>query len=122
MKQIEPAKNQHDANARVGTLPSSRVEAATHAGMSTHQAKQAVRVASVPQDVFDTVIDDDAQERGEVGQQTGRPKVVTNENDFIPSAADIGLSRKDIHEARQLRDAAENFMPKRRFLRSRNLL
>ena len=48
---------------------------------------------------------DAAQERGEVGQQTGRPKVVTNENDFIPSAADIGLSRKDIHEARQLRDA-----------------
>lgn len=49
---------------------------------------------------------DAAQERGEVGQQTGRPKVVTEQNDFAPpTAADLGLSRKDIHEARQVRDA-----------------
>lgn len=47
---------------------------------------------------------DAAQERGEVGQQTGRPKIVPDGND-IPSAADLGLSRKDIHEARQIRDA-----------------
>ena len=49
---------------------------------------------------------DAAQERGEVGQATGRPKVVPDENDFLPpTAADIGLSRKDIHEARLVRDA-----------------
>lgn len=49
---------------------------------------------------------DAAQERGEVGQQTGRPKVVPDGND-IPTAADLGLSRKDIHEARQIRNAEE---------------
>ncbi|OYX67032.1 MAG: hypothetical protein B7Y88_04210 [Sphingomonadales bacterium 32-64-17] len=48
---------------------------------------------------------DAAQERGEIGQRTGRPKDVPNENDFIPTTADAGLTRKQIHEARQLRDA-----------------
>jgi hypothetical protein len=49
---------------------------------------------------------DAAQERGEVGRQTGRPKIVPNGNDLSPpTAADIGLSRKQIHEARQIRDA-----------------
>jgi len=47
---------------------------------------------------------DAAQERKEVGQRTGRPKVVPQQND-IPSAADVGLSRKAIHEARAIRDA-----------------
>lgn len=47
-----------------------------------------------------------AQERREVGQQTGRPKVVPDENDFSPpTAADIGINRKDIHDARIIRDA-----------------
>lgn len=48
LKQIEPAKNQHDANARVGAHPSSRASAAGTAGISAHQAKQAIRVANVP--------------------------------------------------------------------------
>lgn len=48
---------------------------------------------------------DAAQDRGEVGQQTGRPKVVPNQNDFIPTAKDVGLDRKEIHEARIIRDA-----------------
>lgn len=49
---------------------------------------------------------DAAQQRGEVGQQTGRPKVVRDGNDFsAATAADLGLTRRDIHEARQIRDA-----------------
>lgn len=52
---------------------------------------------------------DAAQERGEVatrgGERSGREHSTP-----APSAADIGLSRKDIHEARQLRDA-ENADP-----------
>lgn len=48
---------------------------------------------------------DAAQARREVGQRTGRPKVVSVWNDLIPSADDVGLSRKDILEARQIRDA-----------------
>jgi len=50
---------------------------------------------------------DAAQERGEV-QTDGRPKTVPDENGFLPAtAADVGLSRKDIHEARVIRDAEE---------------
>jgi hypothetical protein len=49
---------------------------------------------------------DAAQERGEVGQRTGRPKVVPDQNDFSPATAEeIGLTRKQIHEARTIRDA-----------------
>lgn len=50
---------------------------------------------------------DAAQLRGEVGQE-GRPKTVPNENGITPAtAADVGLSRKDIHEAREIRDAED---------------
>lgn len=49
---------------------------------------------------------DAAQERGEVASRgyTGHQSDVPNGN-VIPSAADIGLTRKDIHEARQIREA-----------------
>ncbi|MDA9440239.1 hypothetical protein XH98_14145 [Bradyrhizobium sp. CCBAU 51745] len=47
---------------------------------------------------------DAAQARGEV-QTAGRDRVskVSKENN-APTAADVGLSRKEIHEARQIRD------------------
>ena len=44
---------------------------------------------------------DAAQERGEV-QSRGGDQSSKSE---LPTAAAIGLSRKDIHEARQIRDA-----------------
>lgn len=48
---------------------------------------------------------DAAQARGEVaGPTTGRPKSVPDGN-ALPAVADLGLTRKAIHEARQLRDA-----------------
>lgn len=46
---------------------------------------------------------DAAQERGEVAS-IGKPVNVSDGNN-IPTASDIGLSRKDIHEARIIRDA-----------------
>ena len=47
---------------------------------------------------------DAAQERGEVQSHGGQiPRDVAEHN--IPSAADLGLRRDEIHEARQLRDA-----------------
>lgn len=47
---------------------------------------------------------DAAQERGEVaGPATGRPKSVGDDNAY--SAADLGLRRDEIYEARQFRDA-----------------
>jgi hypothetical protein len=50
---------------------------------------------------------DAAQECGEV-QKDGRPKTVSDGNGFTPvTAADLGLSRKAIHDARLLRDAEQ---------------
>lgn len=46
---------------------------------------------------------DAAQERGEVA--SGRPKSLPDEKTFQPTAADIGLSHKVVHDARQVRDA-----------------
>jgi len=45
---------------------------------------------------------DDAQDRGEVATSGQRPSVV---GDNVSTAADIGLRRDQIHEARQIRDA-----------------
>jgi len=49
---------------------------------------------------------DAAQERGEVARGSVRTDIVPDENDVRPAtAADLGLTRKDIHEARLVRDA-----------------
>jgi hypothetical protein len=51
---------------------------------------------------------DAAQARGDVQPHGGQGKRdIPNEN--IPSVADIGLSAKDIHEAREIRDAEETY-------------
>lgn len=51
---------------------------------------------------------DAAQERGEVKANGGaRNFSVPDENSELPSASDIGLSRKAIHEARIIRDAED---------------
>lgn len=48
---------------------------------------------------------DAAQERGEVGQSGARTDLVPKGNEVVPPAADLGLTRREIHEARQIRDA-----------------
>ncbi len=49
---------------------------------------------------------DAAQERGEVASGSVRTDIVVESNDVRPStAADLGLRRDEIHEARQIRDA-----------------
>lgn len=60
LKQIEPAKNQHDATARAGDGPSSRSEAARNAGLSARQQKQAQRLASIPADDFEEMVESGA--------------------------------------------------------------
>jgi hypothetical protein len=49
---------------------------------------------------------DAAQERGEVSSQRRHPSHVPDEN-MRAASADLGLTRKDIYEARQIRDAEE---------------
>lgn len=47
---------------------------------------------------------DAAQERGEVAKRGQRNDFVPQE-DKVPTAAEVGLKRKDIQDARQFRDA-----------------
>lgn len=60
LKEIEPAKNQHDASARACGGPSTRTQAASDAGLSQRQAKTALRVANVPEDEFEQAIESEA--------------------------------------------------------------
>lgn len=79
LKQIEPAKNQHDASARVGSGPSSRSAAGADAGMSPRQVKTAMRVANVPADQFEKLVESDnpptVTKLAEMGKQS-QPKPV----------------------------------------------
>jgi hypothetical protein len=57
LKQIEPAPNHHGNSSQVVDHPSSRKEAARDAGFSEHQQKQAQRIATVPEAVFETQVE-----------------------------------------------------------------
>lgn len=61
LKQIEPATGKNNQYAKVkgeGDQPfHSRQTAASEAGLSSHQAKQAVRVANVPEKEFDEQVE-----------------------------------------------------------------
>lgn len=61
LKQIEPNKGGRPSETTAGTRPSfepvSRTEAAASAGLSAHQAKQAIRVANVPADQFEKLVE-----------------------------------------------------------------
>lgn len=48
---------------------------------------------------------DTAQAHGDVGQQGARTDLVRDANEVVATAADLGLNRREIHEARLLRDA-----------------
>lgn len=60
LKQVAPGVNRHVTASRQGTQPPSRIAAATEAGMSRHQAIQAMRVASVPEDEFEALVENGA--------------------------------------------------------------
>jgi hypothetical protein len=47
---------------------------------------------------------DAAQERGEVGRQGQRTDLLPDEKK-VPTPSDVGLSYKQVHDARQVRDA-----------------
>lgn len=48
---------------------------------------------------------DAAQDRGEVQKAGGDRTSIVSQGNNAPTASDLGIARKDIHEARQLRDA-----------------
>lgn len=60
LKQLEPNPGGRPSETSVGDRPSFyRTDAAREAGMSPHQAKQAVRVANVPEDDFEAQVESD---------------------------------------------------------------
>ena len=86
LKQIEPG---HGKNQNIsGDAPTivTRKSAATEAGMSKDQMVQAIRVANVPKDVFDTCVEDDKPatitELAEMGKKEApKPLVDIGERD-----------------------------------------
>lgn len=50
---------------------------------------------------------DEAQERGEVQKPGGDRTSIVGASNNAPTAADLGLGRDEIHEARKLRDARQ---------------
>lgn len=55
-RQIEPGKTGPKTELRVDAHPQLRGDVARHAGLSTHQAKQAIRVANVPAEDFESQV------------------------------------------------------------------
>jgi hypothetical protein len=117
LKQID-ARGAHMKKDGAGL---SQRQAADDAGLSERQAKTAVRVASVPKEEFEAAAKrrladeyDAAQERGEVaatGDTLRQGPGVPEQNAGKATAADLGLSHKDIHEARIIRDAGKANVP-----------
>lgn len=56
LKEIEKAKNQHDAASRDAP---TRTKAATQAGLSKDQAMQSIRVANIPEEDFEMQLESD---------------------------------------------------------------
>lgn len=57
LEEIEPREVGRPAKNKEGAQPISRAEAAAGAGLSPHQAKQALRVAAIPEEDFEAVIE-----------------------------------------------------------------
>jgi hypothetical protein len=55
LKEIEKATGAH--LKKEGALPLSRKQAATDAGLSEHQQKTAVRVANIPEETFNELVE-----------------------------------------------------------------
>ena len=126
IKKLSPMIERAAATLAKATTAADFLDAKREATVAYDAAKLAARFAKV-KDAHDTVVAachrtqadalvieaqaqcrladeyDAAQERGEV-QKGGRPKTIPNENSF-PTVTDIGLTSKQVHEARQVRDA-----------------
>ena len=57
LKQIEPGQGARDGKREVGDRPPLRKEVARDAGITPHQAKQAIRVANVPAEDFERQVE-----------------------------------------------------------------
>lgn len=94
LRQVPPSAGGRPPETRDATVPSSRQQVATDAGLSEHQRKTALRVAAVPEAVFEAQVESEApptlntyakvqrcprrrtwQRQGCAGQPTMKPKM-----------------------------------------------
>jgi hypothetical protein len=102
LRAIEPAANQHDANARAGSGLSTRTKAADDAGLSERQRKNALRVASIPEDEFERQIDGDSPPTIEQLAKIGTQKQIlegVDPSDHAVGSKLIGLIRHVTRES-----------------------
>ncbi len=90
LKQIMPAKNQHDASARVGG-DTSRKQAADDAGLSDRQRNNALRVASVDENQFTSLVESDAPPTVTKLAAIGTKKQLVNLNGRDPKEFNMAL-------------------------------
>ena len=74
------------------------------AGISEDQARKWEKLAAVPDETFERELADEydaAQERGEVASGRDGPGAGVLDGNAKATNAELGLTRKDIHEARR---------------------
>lgn len=87
LKQIEPGNGARDGKRREGALPPlTRTEAAEEAGLSEHQRKTALRVASVPAEDFEQQIESPAPPTvTQLAEQGKRARPLVDLGDIPPA-------------------------------------
>lgn len=118
LKQIEPSKGGRPAETQEGDLPSlSRTQAATDAGLSEHQRKTALRVASVPAENFEAQVESDSPPTVTSLAEQGRKPLVDLSNvdpeNFQKATAALGQLRlfAAFAERTDPREAAQGLKP-----------
>lgn len=92
LMEIEPAKNQH------GRVP-TRASSASMAGLSDHQRKTALRVASLPQDEFDAAVEsEDPSTVTELAERGTRHKPILNIGERNPVDVKIATEAQGLLE------------------------
>jgi hypothetical protein len=109
VREIKPAKNQHDVDAS-GGAPTGRFQAARRAGLSRDQTVTALRVNNVPRDEFERLVESDdpptvtklaelgtTKHEDDPGYLKGREP-----DDFAAATPFIGLAKEFLSEAQEI--------------------
>lgn len=106
LKQVDrPEQGGRPPKNRVGGHPVSRASAAANAGLSPHQAKQAIRIANVPEDDFEGQVESDTPPTLSALAQQGikpRPRRIVDLGERDPSEFNRAM-----HFVGDLEDAAK---------------
>ena len=103
VREIRPAKNQHDIDAG-GGAPTGRFQAARRAGLSRDQTVTALRVNNVPRDEFERLVESDdpptITKLAEIGTNHHEYLQGRAPDDFAAATPFIGLAKEFLDEAR----------------------